>query len=187
MRDNCLKLIAERVDLTPSTASRFRPETEMLSVWGYDWERRDIRVIAATFESSNPFWHASMQYGAGVRGMAMRRGLPEFWRLPSHKTIDYYHRCEGCEQETFLLAVPITVLPSRRSDASQQNQSDGDDSESRSAMAARLGLCWLVACLSSTHQESLLSRLLDPKIHGDVAAFLHASMVYAMKNFTREE
>src|SRR5262249_28125057 len=77
IRDNCLKLIAEKSG-TSAIAKFMQPEKETLSLWGYDRERHDIRVIVATFEPDNPFWSASLQYGAGVRGKAMRRGVPEF-------------------------------------------------------------------------------------------------------------
>jgi hypothetical protein len=166
VRDNCLDLIAEKVGES-GIAKFLSPQNETLSLWGYDRERREIRVIAGTFESNSSFWTASVQYGAGVRGKAMRRGLPEFWRLPSQKNTDYYHQCDGCDRERFLLAVPISV----REDPSERPVEHG------------MGLCWLVACLGSTQEESLLSRLVDPTLHREVAVFLHHSMVNTMKGF----
>ena len=164
IRKRCFDLIAEMANVPVADVRHFHPDMDSLSLWAFDADRGDIRVVAATLDDAHPFWNASLQYGAGVRGRAMRRGTTEFYRkAQATGHTELYFCFDGSDHETYLLSVPIP-LPLERAIIAPGVPLRPARKE------ASIGQCWMVACVGSVQNNSLLHHLLsDVEIRDKVA------------------
>jgi hypothetical protein len=161
IRNRFFDELANQLGQSPTKLKHFNPERDQLSLWAYDWQRRSIRLIAATYDSANPFWNVSLPYGAGVRGRTMRRGAIESYRRRVGHENTVYHRCDGCDEETHLFCVPIALPVNDR----ERVRVDKGNHES-------IGISWMAACIGSTQESSLLHGLSSVSVRNKVADWL---------------
>ena len=152
VRERCFELIRHEAEISVEMANAvYAPEEDLLGLWAFDEERGQTRAVAGTYDPSSKWWGAELGWGAGVRGRAMKRGTVEFYRktrvVPAQ---DIYHQPPGCDQEKYLLCVPIPLPPEA---ADHLLDILGD--------ATPVKFCRLVASLASLREKSLLHHLAD--------------------------
>jgi 3',5'-cyclic AMP phosphodiesterase CpdA len=159
LRQHCLEHIQKHARIDDQYMnSVFRPELDELSLWAFDQNLGQIRVVAATYHRESRFWRARLPWAAGVRGRSMRRGAVEYYRKRHTKThANYYHALDGCSEETHLLCVPIFLPP---------------DWNGGGAERAPIGVCKMVAALASTRDASLLHHLQDVTLRNRIAELI---------------
>lgn len=93
------------------------PDREALDVGFFvlSPKRRELVPVGGTYKYSSNYWKFYLPWGMGIRGLALRRGQPEFFPFNPHKKPRVYVKPDHCEEDKFLLAVPIVIPPGIRS------------------------------------------------------------------------
>ena len=108
---------------------------------------RELKAGAGTYHPSSALWDFSLPWGAGIRGRAMRRGIPEFY-AGSKNTSNIYRKPPDCPADYFLLAVPLPIPLSRTLISTN----------------TPTGFYRIVMCLSSCSRTSGLAQLQNVEI-----------------------
>jgi 3',5'-cyclic AMP phosphodiesterase CpdA len=174
IRKRCFDRIVELGKVSRSTASIVTIGNDDIGIWVLDCDRNVVRPIAGTYADTSPFWNAELQYGAGIRGATMRRGINEFYPPRAVRKSDFYHQLNGCPREEQLFCVPVPLAEQI------------DSSTNRSRKPSPLGRCWMVACIGSLTQGGIWHHLIDERIRDDVAALLMFEVLDVVKEIVPE-
>jgi predicted MPP superfamily phosphohydrolase len=74
-------------------------------------DRLHVVPVAGTYDYNSSYWNFQIPWGDGVRGLALRRGRPEFYSAKRSANNQIYVAPPDCSKDKFLLAVPVVLPP----------------------------------------------------------------------------
>ncbi len=66
-----------------------------------------LKPVSGTYDEDSPIWKFSLNWGTGVVGWAMRRGLPNFYHSESKVARTIYVGVPGCKPDVYIMAIPV--------------------------------------------------------------------------------